>query len=167
MGRDDENGRNPSKDVRNSRSAASKLCAISTGGYFNNRYVRGIVWVGHVGGFGDIRQKQEGFFAKEFGIEGIPSKAVFARVLSMINGKETGDAILDILHMRFGTEGEVIAVDGKAICCTSKAGNPHRPLQILSAYVTENGVVLAQEAIHEKTNEIPVFFPGNAHLSGC
>lgn len=36
-------------------------------------------------------------------------------------------------------------------------GNPHSLLQILSAYVTENGVVLAQEAIYEKTSEIPVF----------
>lgn len=30
-------------------------------------------------------------------------------------------------------------------------------LQILSAYVTGSKVVLAQEAIHERTNEIPAF----------
>lgn len=59
--------------------------------------------------------------------------------------------------MRFGTEGEVVAVDGKSIRSTAKVGNPHSALQILSAYVTNSGVVLAQEAIHEKTNEIPVF----------
>ena len=35
--------------------------------------------------------------------------------------------------------------------------DPHSALQILSAYVTDSGVVLAQEAIHKKTNEIPVF----------
>ncbi|MBD5150584.1 MAG: ISAs1 family transposase [Oscillibacter sp.] len=97
------------------------------------------------------------FLAKEFGIEAIPSKATFARVLSSVNGKAIGDAILDILRMRFGVSGEVIAVDGKAICSTAKPGNPHSALQILSAYMTDNGVVLAQEAIHEKTNEIPVF----------
>lgn len=97
------------------------------------------------------------FLAKEFGIKGIPSKATFARVLSIVNGKEIGDAILDILRMRFGTEGEVVAVDGKSIRSTAKAGNPHSALQILSAYVTNSGVVLAQETIHEKTNEIPVF----------
>lgn len=102
------------------------------------------------------KNKKE-FLGKEFGIEEIPSKATFARVLSVVNGKEVGDAILDILRMRFGAAGEVIAVDGKAICSTSKPGNPHSALQILSAYMTDNGVVLAQEAIHEKTNEIPVF----------
>ena len=64
---------------------------------------------------------------------------------------------MEILRARFGTAGEVIAVDGKAICNTTKPGHPHSALQILSAYMTENGVVLAQEAIHEKTNEIPVF----------
>ena len=59
--------------------------------------------------------------------------------------------------MRFGTAGEVIAVDEKSIRGTAKSGEPRSALQILSAYVTENGVVLAQEAIHEKTSEIPVF----------
>lgn len=97
------------------------------------------------------------FWAKELGIETVPSKATFARVLSAVNGKEIGDAILDILRKRFGTAGEVIAVDGKTICSTAKAGNPHSALQILSAYITQNGIVLAQEAIHEKTNKIPVF----------
>lgn len=46
---------------------------------------------------------------------------------------------------------------GKAICSTAKVGNPHSALQILSAYVTDSGITLAREAIHEKTNEISVF----------
>lgn len=102
-------------------------------------------------------KNKKDFLAKEFGIEEILSKATFARVLSAVNGKEVGEAILDILRTRFGASGEVIAVDGKAICSTAKPGNPHSALQILSAYMTDNSVVLAQEAIHEKTNEIPVF----------
>ena len=64
---------------------------------------------------------------------------------------------IDILHTRFGTVGELIAVDGKAVCSTAKPGNLHSVQQIFSAYVTSSGVVLVQEAIHEKTNEIPVF----------
>lgn len=48
-------------------------------------------------------------------------------------------------------------MDGKAICSTAKPDNSHCALQILSAYVTNNGDVLSQEAIYEKTNEIPVF----------
>ena len=64
---------------------------------------------------------------------------------------------IDILHTRFGTVGELIAVDGKAVCSTAKPGNLHSVQQIFSAYVTSSGVVLVQEAIHEKTNEISVF----------
>jgi predicted transposase YbfD/YdcC len=52
--------------------------------------------------------------------------------------------------------GEVIAVDGKAIRSTTKKDKPHSALQIITAYATESGVTLAQKAVHEKTNEIPV-----------
>lgn len=102
-------------------------------------------------------KNKEEFLTKELGIEKIPSKATFARILSMIDGKQIGEAIIDVLRSRFGTAGEVVAVDGKAICSTTKQGNPHSALQILSAYITSSGVILAQEAIHEKTNEISVF----------
>lgn len=96
-------------------------------------------------------KSKSAFFVKELGIEQIPSKATFGRVLSVVDGKEIGDAIVDLLRTRFGSAGNVVAVDGKAICSTSKPGNPHSALQILSAYVTDSGVVLAQEAIHEPT----------------
>ena len=102
------------------------------------------------------KNKQE-FLSNVLEVRQIPSKATFARVLNLVDGKKIGEAILDILRERFGTTGEVIAVDGKAICGTAKPDQPHTALQILSAYITESGVVLAQEAIHEKTNEIPVF----------
>lgn len=88
----------------------------------------------------------DSFWRKELGIEVIPSKATFARVLNSISGKEIGDTALDVLRMRFGSAGEVIAVDGKVICSTARAGCPHSALQILSAYVTENGVVLPRKA---------------------
>lgn len=97
------------------------------------------------------------FLRETFGIEKVPSKATFGRILSMVDGKQIGEAILEVLHDRFGTLGEVIAVDGKAICSTAKGGNSRKALQILSAYITDSGITLAQEAIHEKTNEIPVF----------
>ncbi len=105
-----------------------------------------------------IYAKSKSDFLKEtFRIEKIPSKATFGRILSMVDGKRIGDVILDVLCERFGTMGEVIVVDGKAICSTAKGENSHKALQILSAYVTDSGITLAQEAIHEKTNEIPVF----------
>ena len=97
------------------------------------------------------------FLRETLGIEKIPSKATFGRILSMVDGKQLGEVILDVLRERFGTTGKVIAVDGKAICSTARGENTHKALQILSAYVTDSGITLAQESIHEKTNEIPVF----------
>ena len=97
------------------------------------------------------------FLAKELGMETIPSKATFGRILSMVDGKELGSIILGLLGTRFGSAGEVIAVDGKAICSTAKSGQAHSALQILSAHITDSSVTLAQEKIHKKTNEVPVF----------
>lgn len=83
-------------------------------------------------------KSKAGFLRETMGIEKIPSKAAFGRILSMIGGKQIGEAILDVLHKRDGTADEVIAVDGKVICSTTKAGNSHSALQVLSAYVTSS-----------------------------
>jgi hypothetical protein len=55
-------------------------------------------------------KSKEEFLVKELGIETVPSKATFAGILSMIDGKQIGDTIIDVLHSRFGTAGEVVAV---------------------------------------------------------
>lgn len=75
----------------------------------------------------------------------------------MIDGAQVGAIIIEIMREQFGVTGDVIAVDEKAIRSTSKSGQPHSALQILTAYITSSGVVLGQDAIHKKTNEIPVF----------
>ena len=102
-------------------------------------------------------ENKSNFFKEEYGIEKIPSKPTMSRVLSIIDGEEVGKIIISIMKEIAGTKGKVIAVDGKAICSTSKPKQAHSALQIVTAYLTENGVVLGQEMIQEKTNEIPVF----------
>lgn len=109
---------------------------------------------------GDIviyAENNKNFLKEELQIDKIPSKATFARILSMVDGAQVGAVIVGLMRERYGTSGDVIAVDGKAIRSTAKPEHPHSGLQILTAYVTSSGVVLGQEAIHEKTNEIPVF----------
>ncbi len=97
------------------------------------------------------------YFKNELGIESTPSRATFGRILSLIGGDEVGQVMCEILAEQPGTKGEVVAVDGKAMRSTSKEGSPHSALQILTAYITESRIILGQETIHEKTNEIPVF----------
>ena len=102
-------------------------------------------------------KNREEFFRDKFAIERIPSKPTVCRVLSLIDGEAVGKVIIDIMRERADMIGDIIAVDGKAIRSTSEAGKPHSALQILTAYLTASSVVIGQKAIHDKTNEIPVF----------
>ena len=102
-------------------------------------------------------QNKAELFRERFGIKSIPSKATFSRVLASIDGKEVADLVINHMKQLLGEGGDIIAVDGKAIRSTSKEGVPHSAIQILTAYLTESGVVLGQEKIYQKTNEIPTF----------
>lgn len=102
-------------------------------------------------------ESNKNLWEERLGLVSVPSKSTFGRILNIVDASAVGKAMSEILQERFGTKGNVVAVDGKAICSTIKDGRPHSALQILTAYMTENGVILGQESIHEKTNEIPVF----------
>jgi predicted transposase YbfD/YdcC len=104
--------------------------------------------------FGQNRQE---LLRKHFGIEKIPSKATLSRILNMVDGEAVGNVMVNIMREDANSLGGVVAVDGKAIRSTAKERRPQSALQILTAYATESGVVLGQQSIHEKTNEIPVF----------
>ena len=110
---------------------------------------------------GDIvtfAKKRLDFFKKHFGIEQVPSKPTLSRILNMVDGEAVGAVVIEIMKESAGVCGGVLAVDGKAVRSTARdKNNPHSALQILTAYLTESGVVLGQKPINEKTNEIPVF----------
>ena len=97
------------------------------------------------------------FLSKEFCIFEIPSKATFARILSIVDGEQVGQIVIDLMKKKLGTQGDIIAVDGKMIRSTNKTDNKNNGLQILTAYLTDNAVILGQKAIGKKTNEIPEF----------
>ena len=97
------------------------------------------------------------FFRENYGITQLPSKPTLSRVLNMVNGNEVAKIIIEIMKERADITGNIVAVDGKAIRSTSVPGKPNSALQILTAYLTESCVVLGQDTVHDKTNEIPVF----------
>jgi len=88
------------------------------------------------------------FFKEKFGINKIPSKPTFSRILNMIDADEVSKVIIEIMKERADWLGNIIAVDGKAICSTSEKDKPHSALQILTVYLTESGVVLGQKSRH-------------------
>jgi len=94
------------------------------------------------------------FFTEHFGINKAPSKSTLTRVMNMVNGEEVAGIIINMMRETLGVQGDVVAFDGKTIRTTAK-GNREK-LHIITAYLTQNGVVLGQEAVSEKTNEIPV-----------
>ncbi len=102
-------------------------------------------------------ENHEEYFKEVRGMEKMISRAELGRILAALDGDAVGRVMVDLLRERLGTTGEVVAVDGKAIRSTSQPGTAHSALQIITAYITATGVVLGQESIHEKTNEIPVF----------
>ena len=95
-------------------------------------------------------EKRVSFLSEKLGIMSIPSKPTFSRVLNMIDGEKVGVIILEIMRENRELLGDIIAVDGKAIRSTSEKGKAHSALQILTAYLTESGVTLAEKAIQEK-----------------
>lgn len=104
-------------------------------------------------------ESKQSFYKEQYGIEKYPSKPTLSRILSMVDGEKVGKVITEIMRRQAGNLSDIIAADGKAIRSTGQNGKAHSFLQILTAYVTESGVTLGQEAIsyEDKTNEIPVF----------
>lgn len=102
-------------------------------------------------------ENKKEFPENKFGITKIPSKPTLSRILNMVDAGKIAEIITGIMKESREDTGSVVAVGGKAIRSTAEKGKPHSALQILTAYCTESSVVLGQEAIHEKTNEIPVF----------
>ncbi len=99
-------------------------------------------------------QERVDFFTTYFGIRTLPSKATVSRLLNMVKAEAIIPVIVEIMKEEAKNLGEILAFDGKAIRSTSKKGKPYSALQILTAYMVESGVVLAQTSIDEKTNEI-------------
>ena len=60
------------------------------------------------------------FLQKAFGIDKIPSKPTFSRVLNMIDGIKVANIIIEIMQENVENMGEIIAVDGKAIRSNTK-----------------------------------------------
>ncbi len=84
---------------------------------------------------------------------GIPSHNTFGRVFALINPKEFQSSFaLWIRSVITLTGGKVIAIDGKTNRRTF--GKNTKPLHLVSAFATANGVALGQVATDQKSNEI-------------
>lgn len=94
---------------------------------------------------------------------GIPSHDTFGRVFGLLDPVQMEscfEAWLTFLVNQFGEEDgpiKTIAIDGKTLRGSAKAkgtAEDHKPLHLVSAWAHESGLVLAQQACEEKSNEI-------------
>lgn len=99
---------------------------------------------------------------------GIPSHDTFARVFSIIEPSAFNALFTEWVEgMTSHIPREVIAVDGKSVRRSYMKGA--RPLHIVSAFATERGVVLGQQAVDVKRNEITVLpeLLAMLNVAGC
>jgi predicted transposase YbfD/YdcC len=84
----------------------------------------------------------------------IPSHDTFNRVFAALDPEEMEKGFADwVSSIAKLTAGEVIAIDGKALCGTRESGKKQL-VHMVSAWAEGNGLVLGQRKVDEKSNEI-------------
>lgn len=99
---------------------------------------------------------------------GIPSHDTFNRVFALLNPKEFQDAFTRwTATLRKELSEEVVAIDGKALRGSATEGRS--PVHMVSAWATENRLVLGQVTVENKSNEITAIpeLLRKLQLAGC
>lgn len=87
---------------------------------------------------------------------GIPSDETFRRVFARLNGEQFQDRFIAWIRDVFEvTKGQVIPVDGKCVRRSHDRTAGKKAIHLVSAWATENHLVLGQIKVDEKSNEIP------------
>ena len=107
----------------------------------------------HIAEFG---RANEDWFKEFLELEnGIPSADTFIRVFTLIDPEEYERSFIAWMQLLYKiSEGEIVAIDGKAVKGTYDHDLRKTVLHLVSAFSTQNGLVLGQVATSEKSNEI-------------
>jgi len=85
---------------------------------------------------------------------GIPCKNTFARVSAALEPEQFRACFIAWAASLQTVPGEVIAIDGKTLCNSADAGTGAAAIHMVSAFATDSRLVLAQQKVAEKSNEI-------------
>ena len=101
---------------------------------------------------------------------GIPTDDTFRRVLSRLDPAEFGVCFLSwtqAIHQH--TRGEVIAIDGKTLRHTFDLATGQKAIHMVSAWASQNRLVLGQVKVDDKSNEITAIpaLLALLDISGC
>jgi predicted transposase YbfD/YdcC len=101
---------------------------------------------------------------------GIPSHDTLGRVFSLISAEEFQAAFSKWIEtINAVTQGEIVAIDGKTLRRSYDTASGKGAIHMVSAWATEQGVVLGQIKTAEKSNEITAIpnLLKKLHLKGC
>jgi len=85
---------------------------------------------------------------------GVPSKNTFARVLAVIDPKEFKECFINWVKSFQEVLGKLIAIDGKTLRGSFDTSKGQSAIHMVSAFASELRLVLGQEKVDEKSNEI-------------
>lgn len=97
---------------------------------------------------GCVREARTGRFRR-------PCEATIRRIIKAVDG-----AAVDRVFARWAREqgvrlpGNAIAIDGKSLC-GSHGADPQKQVHLVAAFTHREGVVIAQQEVADKSNEIP------------
>ncbi len=85
---------------------------------------------------------------------GIASKDTFARVFAVLDPEAFKSCFVSWVKSLQSTVHDVIAIDGKTLCNSFDLQNDKPAIHMVSAFATGARLVLAQQKVAEKSNEI-------------
>lgn len=86
---------------------------------------------------------------------GIPSHDTIARLFARLSPEQLQSAFINwISEIAQITQGEVIAIDGKRLRRSYDSSNNQSAIQMVSAWASQNNLVLGQLKVEDKSNEI-------------
>lgn len=85
---------------------------------------------------------------------GIPSKNTFARVCASLDPETFRTCFIAWVTSLHPIANEVIAIDGKTLCNSADKANAKAAIHMVSAFAADARLVLAQQKVDAKSNEI-------------
>lgn len=104
----------------------------------------------------EFGKKKQNWLQSFLGLRnGIPSDDTFNRVFSMIDPQKFSKCFINWTNSICKlTDGEVISIDGKALKGTAEPSKGKSCIYLVSAWASENRLMLGQQKVAEKSNEI-------------
>jgi len=85
---------------------------------------------------------------------GIPSKNTFARVFAALDSDVFKKCFIEWVKSLQELLNEVIAIDGKTLCGSADSSTGRSAIHMVSAFASGAKLILAQQVVDEKSNEI-------------